>query len=109
MTKKKKGKKKSENMPVIYDRSYMTGVGWVGRVGRGWSEVPPSWHLTRASESDQKWPQEQSDPVTARTRLNWSNAEGKGSRQRGETIKVAYRAPAAQACQRTLPFDIVNQ
>ena len=30
---KKKGKKKSENMPVIYDRSYMTGVGWVGRVG----------------------------------------------------------------------------
>ena len=30
---KKKEKKKSENMPVIYDRSYMTGVGWVGRVG----------------------------------------------------------------------------
>ena len=30
---KKKGKKKSENMPVIYDRSYMTGIGWVGRVG----------------------------------------------------------------------------
>ena len=27
---------------------------------------------------------------------NWSNAEGKGSMQHGEIIKVAYRAPAAQ-------------
>ena len=52
----------------------------------------------RASESDQKWPHEQSDPVTARTRLDWSNAEGKGSIQHDENKKVAYRAPAAQAC-----------
>ena len=46
----------------------------------------------RASKSDQNWPHEQSDPVTARTRPNWSNAEGKGSMQHGERKKVAYRA-----------------
>ena len=33
-----------------------------------------------------------------RTRLKWSNAEGKGSMQRSESKKVAYRAPAAQDC-----------
>ena len=61
------------------------------------------WYLTRASESDQKWPHEQSDPVTAKTRLNCSNAEGKGSMQHGEIIKVAYRAPAAQDCNPPFP------
>ena len=34
---------------------------------------------------------------------NWSNAEGKGSMQHGEIIKVAYRAPAAQACNPPFP------
>ena len=61
------------------------------------------WYLTQASESDQNWPHEQSDPVTAKTRLNWSNAEGKGSMQHGEIIKVAYRAPAAQDCNPPFP------
>ena len=35
-----------------------------------WEKIDFFWYLTRASESDQKWPHEQSDPVTARTRLN---------------------------------------
>ena len=35
-----------------------------------WEKIDFFWYLARASESDQKWPHEQSDPVTARTRLN---------------------------------------
>ena len=48
-------------------------------------------------------PREQSDPVTARTRLNLSSAEAKGSMQHGKRQKVAYRAPAAQACITPFP------
>ena len=35
-----------------------------------WEKIDFFWYLARASESDQKWPHEQSDPVTARTRFN---------------------------------------
>ena len=38
-----------------------------------------------------------------RAGLNWSNVEGKGSTQHGERKKVAYRAPAAQACITPFP------
>ena len=74
------------------------------RSGQKKNQNDKSWgYLTQTSKSDQNWPHEQSDPVTARTRLNWSNAEGKGSMQHGERKKVAYRAPAAQDCKPPYP------
>ena len=41
---------------------------------------------------------------TPRARLNWSNAEGRGSMHHGEIITVAYRAPAAQDCNPAFPL-----
>ena len=89
------GKIKKKNIYPVWEKKKITT-----RPGQKKTQNDISWgYLTQTSKSDQNWPHEQSDPVTARTRPNWSNAEGKGSMQHGERKKVAYRAPAAQDCK----------